>query len=144
MPKTAATCLYLYSALAGIVSDLDARVQGVTMAFVQNIEHPMCERLQNTLAHSLTLESTPGNGRPFDRPLVLCRLGEPLFSDLFAAKVRFLFQHMIDRAHVDDIGGGNLMLVLAAETPQPDIDSFFKRKHRLRQGKLREAGARRG
>jgi hypothetical protein len=23
MPKTAATCLYLYSALAGIVSDLD-------------------------------------------------------------------------------------------------------------------------
>jgi hypothetical protein len=83
------------------------------------------------------------NGRPFDRPLVLCRLGEPLFSDLFAAKVRFLFQHTIDRAHVDDIGGGNLMLVLAAETPQPDIDSFFKRKHRLRQGKLREAGARR-
>jgi PD-(D/E)XK nuclease superfamily len=59
VPKTAATCLYLYSALAGIVSDLDARVQGVTMAFVQNIEHPMCERLQNTLAHSLTLESTP-------------------------------------------------------------------------------------
>jgi hypothetical protein len=46
----------------------------------------------------------------------------------------FFFQHMIYGAHVYDVGRRNLMLILAAEMAQPDIDGFVKGKFRFGRG----------
>jgi hypothetical protein len=73
--------------------------------------------------------------RPFGPPVLVYRLRrfvKPRLGDLLAADVRLFFQNMIDGANVDYVSRRNLMLILAAEMSQPDIDSLL-------EGKLRQS-----
>jgi len=57
---------------------------------------------------------------------LLRRLTSTFCSFLPAADVGLLIQHMIDGAHVDDVGRRDLVLKLPGQMTQPDINSFFE------------------